>query len=174
VHGDTRAARPLLEQAAESGYAPAQYNLARLCEADDPAAAARWYRSAAADFAPAAEALARLAADTREPSVPGTPADGRTWLLAQPPSAYTIQVGAGPDPQALARLLEAHAGTLPSAWFAHHRDGADPYVAVVGSFADAAAAEAALAALPQALTRHRPWVRRIASLQAGLDTAAPP
>ncbi len=174
VHGDTRAAIPFLEQAATRGYAPAQYNLARLREADDPAAAAHWYRSAAPAFDPAGAALARLQAGTRHAG-PTDPADaGRAWLLAQPPSAYTIQVGAGPDPQALARLLEAHAGALPSAWFAHRREGGDPYVAVVGSFADPAAAEAALAALPEALTRHRPWVRRIGALQATLDAAAPP
>ena len=166
VHGDTRMAIPLLEQAATSGYAPAQYNLARLHEADDRAAAVRWYRRAAPDFAPAADALARLEADASTPTAPDPPANGRAWLLAQPSSAYTIQVGAGPDPQALARLLDADAGTLPSAWFAHRREGGDPYVAVVGSFADPAAAEAALAALPEALTRHRPWVRRIGSLQA--------
>ena len=178
THDDRHAAIPLLEQAAKSGYAPAQYNLARLHEAHDRAAAVHWYRRAAPDFAPAAEALARLEAETSGPtSGPGgaeTPTDGRAWLLAQPPSAYTIQVGAGPDPQALARLLDAHAGTLPSAWFAHRREGGDPYVAVVGSFADPAAAEAALATLPEALTRHRPWVRRIGGLQSTLDAAAPP
>lgn len=174
AHGDTRTALALLEQAARSGYAPAQYNLARLREADDPVAAARWYRRAAPDFAPAEDALARLESATGRAGLADTAEAGRAWLLAQPPSAYTIQVSAGPDPQALARLLAAHAGALPSAWFAHRRDGGDPYIAVVGSFADAAAAEAALAALPEALTRHRPWVRRIAGLQSALDAAAPP
>ncbi|MEQ8494593.1 MAG: SPOR domain-containing protein, partial [Gammaproteobacteria bacterium] len=207
--GARGSAIPLLRQAARAGYAPAQYNLARLLEPDDAVAATRWYAAAAPTFEPAASALATLerarddesstlsAEDASDSTVPaaddnddardanaahnatataadddGTsatpvgadPAAGRQWVLAQPPSSFTVQVGAGRDPEALARLLEAHAGDLPAAWFVHHRDSADPYSAVVGSFPDRATATAARDALPAALARNAPWVRGFAAL----------
>jgi TPR repeat protein len=220
--GPRGSAVTLLRQAARAGYAPAQYNLARLLEMDDAVAAARWYAAAAPTFEPAAAALATLerarddesstlsAEDASNSTVPaadddddardanaahsatsatttgaddnGTsatpvdagPAAGRQWVLAQPPSAFTVQVGAGRDPEALARLLEAHAGDLPAAWFVHHPDSTDPYSAVVGSFPDRTTATAARDALPAALARNAPWVRGFAALQAELQAAAPP
>ncbi|MGE0483261.1 MAG: SPOR domain-containing protein [Gammaproteobacteria bacterium] len=180
---DDARARSLLECAAQQGYAPAQYNLAHLLtqgETPDLTAARRWYGAAAPTFAPAAAALAALGDDTTTPandtmvlsSAAPAASSPRDWVLAQRDDAYTIQVAAGRDGAALARLLADHATNWPAAWFMHRPEAREPYSAVVGVFDNYAEAEQVLATLPGALTGNSPWIRRFEVLKRELRAAS--
>ena len=178
---DLAAARAWLECAASQGYAPAQFNLATLHaraadHADELASARRWYAAAAATFAPAALALAALpVTPTAAPpaAVAAAPLALRdhAWVMAQPASAYTVQVASGASAEVLEQLLhrELHEG---DAACVHERPAArQPYSAIVGVYADHSSAERASAALPASLRANHPWVRRYGSLQQALRDA---
>ncbi|MEX2481543.1 MAG: SPOR domain-containing protein [Gammaproteobacteria bacterium] len=183
-HGDHAAGRRWLEHAAQQGYAPAQFNLGRLLADTVPAehaAARRWFAAAAPTFAPAATALADLppagppASDTLTPAATQARSSGattaphdRAWVMAQPATAFTIQVGAGQDRGALARLVEHHAADYDSALFLHRPASREPYSAIVGVFSTPDSAAAALTTLPAALQSNAPWVRSFGALQREL------
>ncbi len=177
---DPPAARRWLECAANQGYAPAQFNLAVLYaraedNAEDQAAARRWYAAAAPNFAPAASALAAL------PQTP-TPAPDTTsatrvlrdldWVMAQSASAYTVQIASGPSASVLESLLlhELHDGD--AACIRERPTSRQPYSAIVGVYPDRASAERASLALPAALRAKTPWIRRYGALQQALHDAA--
>lgn len=183
---DPDRAEALLTTAARSGYVPAQHNLATLLlRAGREDEARPWLRAAAVTFEPSAQALAALPPATPEPAAGPAPAlpaadaipaaaapddtPGRVhdldWVLAQPPERYTLQVAAAAREAPLRRLLERHAGTLPSAAFMHRPGASEPLSAVLGSFDSLAGARAALSSLPDALGANAPWIRRFGTLQ---------
>lgn len=179
---DPAAARAWLECAASQGYAPAQFNLATLHaratdKADELASARRWYAAAAPTFAPAADALAALpvaatVAPTAAPAAAPLALRDHTWVMAQPASAYTVQIASGASAAVLEQLLlrELREG---DAACVHERPAArQPYSAIVGVYADRTSAERASAALPARLRANQPWVRRYGSLQQALRDAA--
>lgn len=179
---DTAAARAWLACAASQGYAPAQFNLATLHaraadKADELASARRWYAAAAPTFAPAALALAALpvtpmAAPLASLAAAPLALRDHSWVMAQPASAYTVQIASGASADVLEQLLrrELHEG---DAACVHERPAArQPYSAIIGVYADRTSAERASAALPARLRANHPWVRRYGSLQQALRDAA--
>ena len=179
---DTAAARVWLACAASQGYAPAQFNLATLHaraadQADELASARRWYAAAAPTFAPAALALAALpvtpmAAPLATLAAAPLALRDQAWVMAQPASAYTVQVASGASADVLEQLLlrELQEG---DAACVHERPAArQPYSAIIGVYADHTSAERASAALPARLRANHPWVRRYGSLQQALRDAA--
>lgn len=178
--GDEPAARRWLECAASQGYAPAQFNLATLYARAPPAAenldnARRWYAAAAPTFAPAASALATLpdAPAAATPSVRGSTLMLRdyAWVMAQPGTAYTIQVASGSSAAVLEAMLKRELASGDAACVHEHPDARQAYSAIVGVFADRDNAERARAALPASLRVNNPWVRRLGSLQQSLRAA---
>lgn len=169
-------------RAALQGLVQAQYNLGTLylrglgVEADRNQAV-WWYRQAAAQgSARARQALAVLERQSDGSTADGdlrqapagmpviAPVRGMDWLARQPSDHYTVQVFASRDPDAVARLLRTLRLAQPVAVYPFRRGGRDWQGVVVGSFGDHRAAEQAMAALPDALQRGGPWVRRIGDL----------
>ncbi len=168
-------ARVLLECAARQGYAPAQFNLATLLARgaggppDVPRARAL-YAAAAADFPPAAAALESLPA-TRASTPEALALHDADWLLAQPASAYTVQVAAGANAEVLQALLRDAGLTGDAACVLEHPDARQAWSALVGVHAERDAAERALTALPAALRANAPWVRRLSAVHKALRAA---
>jgi TPR repeat protein len=174
-----------LNCAARRGYAPAQYNLARWhLDRQRPDLARTWFEAAAVTFEPAARALesvpARAPVPIAAPAVSPAPAAsppspgeirGVDWVNAQPDTYYTLQVAASRTGAALKRLLSRHARGGESAYFLHRPRAREPFSAVVGSYADYAAAERGLADLSPALVANAPWIRRFGILQRELERA---
>ena len=88
------------------------------------------------------------------------------WVRAQPGSSYTVQLLGGPDRRAIDRFASDHSVDGDLAVYRSHRNGADWYSVVLGSFQDRASAEQAKDALPPALRRAGPWVRTFGEIQA--------
>jgi septal ring-binding cell division protein DamX len=178
---DEPAARRWLECAAQQGYAPAQFNLARLYaraseHAEDQDAARRWYAAAAPTFAPAAAALAalpRLPAPDAKPDIPATPLTlhDQAWVMAQPATAYTVQIASGASADVLENLLRRELHEGDAACVAEHPGSRQAYSAIIGVYPDRVSAERASGKLPVALRTNTPWVRRYSSLQQALRDA---
>ncbi len=178
---DTTAARPWLECAASQGYAPAQFNLATLHarvadNAEELASARRWYAAAAPTFAPAARALAALPlaptlASTAAPTATPFALRDQGWVMAQPASAYTVQIASGTSAEVLEQLLRRELPAGDAACVHERPTARQPYSAIIGVYADRASAERASAALPASLRANMPWVRRYGSLQQALRDA---
>ncbi len=96
---------------------------------------------------------------------------GVVWIWTQEPSHYTIQLLAGPDPDALRRTAQRHR-LEPAAVLPRHTADRLQYILISGTFADAAQARAALAALPGELAGSHPWIRSVGGLQEELANAA--
>ena len=179
---DERTARRWLQCAAAQGYAPAQYNLATLLaraatDNEELAAARRWYAAAAATFAPAASALAALPAsaalhklEERGPAVLSL--RDQTWVMAQPETAYTVQIASGASAETLVALLQNQIHDVDAACVRERPTSRQPYSAIVGVYADRASANRALGDLPAALRANQPWIRRFGTLQRALREAA--
>ncbi len=93
--------------------------------------------------------------------------DASAELLAQPANHYTVQLAAmssGTDvAQYLAQLDTPDLSVAPI-----DQDWERMYVLLLGTFDSFSAAEAASAALPDALSQFEPWIRRLGPLQAAI------
>lgn len=189
------AATRWLECASRQGYAPAQYNLAKLYLAATapgpaPEKALQWLNQAAPSFNLAANLLAQLelvTVHTTESSTP-TPAASASaiptvvesseeisakihdlaWVETQSPAHYTVQVASGTGAAAMKRMLRDHAANVDSAYFLHRPAASEPYTAVIGAYGSYADAVNALSALPAFFQRNTPWIRRFGTLQKEL------
>ena len=177
-HDNAERAEAGLKCAAANGYALAQFNLAKLYVLNARTDLARpWFEAAALTFAPAARALASLPTPPPLPLAPPPPAGaihGLEWVKAQPDGYFTLQVAAGRSPTALEYMLQQHVRVNESAYFLHRPNAQEPFSAVVGSYADYAAAERDLATLPDALQANAPWIRRFGVLHRELRQRARP
>lgn len=88
------------------------------------------------------------------------------WLLSQPDGGYSIQLLAAFDRDALRRYLRQNSIEDQAFVLEGKRNGRPWYIATVGYFSTRTAANAALAQLPEAVQRARPWPRTIAELRA--------
>jgi septal ring-binding cell division protein DamX len=91
-------------------------------------------------------------------------------LLADPQqNGYVLQLATGPQPQVLLDRLQRH-GLQQPVWVLERYYPPGTRVPVwavfVGHYPDRASAQAALAALPEALRRDGPQVRSLAALRA--------
>lgn len=104
--------------------------------------------------APAAPAARSAAAGFRDSA----------WLKARDPRRYTVQlVGAGTE-QAVRDHLNGYDVRGDIAQLVTRRDGKPWHVLFWGDFADRAAAERAVAALPVPLKKVAPWIRSYADV----------
>lgn len=166
-----------LQCAARAGYAPAQYNLARVYARDghDFARARLWYQASAVTFAPALTALAALPSEVLaagavpRPDAAPLVVHDQHWVMQQPAAYYTVQVATANTSAALERWLETTLADGDAAWFRGSSKAREPYCAIVGVFAERATAARAAAALPAPLRVNSPWIRRFADLQQELE-----
>lgn len=103
-----------------------------------------------------------------EPAPAGGAAKRATWIRAQNPQHYTVQLSASKSEQSILSFVQKHNLGAQAAYAKTNRQGEDWYVAVYGSYPNRQKAKQALAALPQALRKSSPWVRKIDDLQRAL------
>lgn len=168
-------------RAAENGHPQAQRLFSMT---DSPASQARADTSqAGAATAPAstesasptatAAAAATVAASSSAPPSPPAPvaetaaggASNESWLLAQNPDAYTLQLLATNNKEQLRAFLDKHTFSEPIAYFAFQRDGKQWYAAVHGAYPEKAQAQNAVAALPPDVGKNPPWIRQFGGIQ---------
>ena len=187
---DAMAAQRWLQCAAAQGYGPAQFNLATLLARaantdEELAAARRWYGAAAPTFAPAASALAALPAHVATPKTATSQVTPQVttlatalslrdhaWVMAQPASAYTVQVASGASAEVLVALLQSQLRGADAACVRERPASRQPFSAIVGTYPDRGSASRALADLPASLRANQPWLRRFSTLQQALREAA--
>lgn len=171
-------------RSAEQGFALAQFNLGTAIYFGrgvpaDPTEGLEWYRKAAAQGHPLAQnalaenpgagpAPARAASPIAHPAPAAPPdeaPDCMTWLEAQPPGAFTIQLLASPwldKAQAVARQLPAdHRATVCS----YDRDGQRWHVVLYGSFDGPQQARTAHEQMPVEFQAESPWIRKLAGVK---------
>jgi TPR repeat protein len=172
-------------RAAENGHAQAQRlfsmtdSPANQVQASTPAPAADTPTPSTGSAAPAVAAAATAgAAASTPPASPSSPsasaaADGATsesWLLAQNPDDYTLQLLATHDENLMRTYLEKHRFTEPVAYFAFQRDGKQWYAAVYGAFSAKSQAQNAVATLPPEVGKNPPWIRQFGGIHRLIKT----
>lgn len=95
-------------------------------------------------------------------------ATGKTWVLAQNPERYTVQLLSSRDEAAVTRFLAEHRLGKTATYYRFQRDGKTWYSVITGSFADRAAAEAEAKRLSGRIRGLKPWVRSFADLRRSL------
>ncbi|GMQ95955.1 MAG: hypothetical protein BMS9Abin14_437 [Gammaproteobacteria bacterium] len=123
-----------------------------------PAAAAATATSAAASAGSASAATPTA----------GTPAGGKSaesWLLAQNPQDYTLQLLATQSEDLMRAYLDKNQFTEPVVYFAFQRDGKQWYAAVYGAYPGKPQAKSAVATLPPAASKNPPWIRQFGGIQ---------
>ena len=100
-------------------------------------------------------------------SAPG-PIRTATWLRAQPPGNFTIQLIGTHDAHAMDQFIERTRIGPAGAWFRTTHQNKPWYVVVYGSYSTQAKAQAAAAALPPTIVVTKPWVRSLSNVVAGL------
>ena len=160
-------------RAAENGHAQAQ----RLFSMTDtppsevqasaaPPAAAQAETSPSP--APAAVAVASTAPTNNTPPAATTTAtsgDGESWLLAQRPEDYTLQLLATNNEDLMRAYLDKHEFSERVAYFAFQRDGKRWYAAVHGAYPGKSEAQNAVAKLPPEVGKNPPWIRQFSGIQ---------
>ncbi len=90
------------------------------------------------------------------------------WLMAQTPTAFTLQLLGTSKRQALLAFMGRHELQGQAAYFTSEHAGQPWYTLVYGIYQDRASAQAALATLPSALRSLHPWIRSLSSIQASI------
>lgn len=124
--------------------------------------------------APSPERSAPAAAQKSPPVQPAhLPTDvlDGDWLLARPPSHFTLQLIGVRSPDSLRGYLRDHAIPAPVAYFRTRLKGSDWYVLVQGDYPSMDSARAAAAALPAAVRKDKPWPRRFTNIHADIRKA---
>ena len=142
-----------------STQAPATASQTAASQSPAPAAPAK------AGAAAASAAAASAASASTTPAAAGTAGDGQSWLLAQRPEDYTLQLLATLDEDLMRAYLDKHQFTERVAYFAFQRDGKRWYAAVYGAYAGKSQAQNAVATLPPEVGKNPPWIRQFASIQ---------
>jgi hypothetical protein len=109
-------------------------------------------------------------AGSQDGRAPGSFLWDETWIRAQDPIRYTIQVIALSSRQRLEDLVRGFEEAGPFAFYVVQKSSKPLYVLVQGSYPDAKAARAAGARIPAAIQRQDElWVRRFDGVQASLE-----
>lgn len=93
------------------------------------------------------------------------------WLQQRAPTHYTLQLLGVRSEDSLRGYLDRHAPPDPVAYFRTDYKGGDWYVLVQGDYPSMAAARAAVAGLPAAIRKAKPWPRSFASVHADIEKA---
>lgn len=87
------------------------------------------------------------------------------WLNEQDPQKYTIQLASSRYEKSIAKYYEDNNLSGKGGYYRYSRDGVDRYALIYGVYETVAAANTAIANLPEELRKKTPWVRKIQSLQ---------
>jgi len=93
---------------------------------------------------------------------------GAEWLLAQPPSSYTLQLIILSSRERVLAFVARHEDRAAFASFKLQRDGNLLHVLVHGVYRDRAAAEAAAGVLEGPAGELDPWIRPMSQIQAAI------
>ncbi|MCU0990753.1 MAG: SPOR domain-containing protein [Xanthomonadales bacterium] len=111
----------------------------------------------------------RSAADTQSREQ-GSLLQDESWIRAQDPQRYTIQVIALSSLPRLEALVRGFEDAGPFAWFAVQKSSKPLYVLLQGSYPDAKSARAAGAHIPAAIqNQDELWIRRFDGVQGSLE-----
>ena len=121
---------------------------------------------AAATPSPPPGVAAPAAHDTPRAAAPAAPSPGAAPARTGAAGGYTVQLASGSDEAASHDFVARHGLGDRAVVVPNEVDGERRYAVVLGRYADAAEAGAALAGLPEPLRRAGPFVRRFASLKA--------
>ncbi|MBU0564227.1 MAG: AAA family ATPase [Gammaproteobacteria bacterium] len=113
--------------------------------------------------APASPQVRPNAAERAPAAATASGSTNSSWYASQPGSNYLVQIlGTRVEKNAQA-IVQQHGGNYR--YFAKVHEGKPLYVVTYGSFANRAAAVAAVKTLPVSLQAGKPWVRNLASVQ---------
>jgi len=163
-------------RAAENGHAQAQrlFSMtdapASEAQASAPAAAGQAEASPSPAPAAAVAAASAAAASSTPPAAPTTTTtdDGESWLLAQRPEDYTMQLLATHDEKLMRAYLDKHTFAEKVAYFAFQRDGKRWFAAVHGAYPGKSEAQSAVANLPPDVGKNPPWIRQFSGIQKAI------
>ena len=176
-------------KAAERGLMQAQFNLGNLyyyglTGEKNPVTARKWLTLAAKQGSPhAKESLARLDAEEAQttslsPQLIGPDTTPRTstdtlrreaWILAQPPSHYTIQILSISSESAVREYLKKHGLSANAAYLETPSQEASVFKVVYGSYPSRDLANKAIATLPRTSSSSAPWIRTFAQVHKLVD-----
>lgn len=105
-----------------------------------------------------------------EDTAPGDGVKSVDWLLRQDPAAYTIQLLSTSDKAALLSFIRRHQLKRELAYFETSREDRQWYSLVYGIFSSPGNARTAAEKLPPSLRDQRPWIRKVADVQAVIAT----
>lgn len=105
-----------------------------------------------------------------EDTLPADGVRGADWLLRQDPAAYTIQLLSTSDKSALLSFIRRHRLKRELAYFETSREDTQWYSLVYGVFSSPGNARTAAEKLPPSLRDQRPWIRKVADVQAVIAT----
>ncbi len=187
------------QNAAEQGFTQAQYNLGSLYYyglgvKEDWIEARKWYELAAANGSEEAKQALhgmrgeqQLAEATSEPDrsdvpTPYQPTAGtrknkpvsesdEQWLLSRPSRRYTIQIYLHDNEAAVLAYINKHDLQNRAAYHRKFVDGKLLYAVVYGDYEESSAAMDAIQELPDAIQRHKPWVRSYAQVHTAIRRA---
>lgn len=111
------------------------------------------------------------AADKPAAAPTGSDPDGlrdHTWIAAQKPESYTIQLFSTSSEGALRSFVRRHR-IADLAWFQSNSGDRTWYSLIHGAFASVDEARAAAERLPAVLRAQKPWIRKMSDVQALLD-----
>ncbi len=97
-----------------------------------------------------------------------TSLEGTSWLLAQDPRFFTLQLVAAQDKQAVLDYICTHNLHDKVAYFQHLRDGRRWFSVVHGVFATRSHAKKAIVRLPRAVQKTRPWIRQFDAIHRSI------
>lgn len=165
VAKDPQQALEWYQKAADQGLAQARERLAALKsatpEATPPTAATA--EAEKISVASTADSASVEASATNGTST--TPLRDESWITAQDPKNYTLQIATGTDERAVNRLLKRDNLGGDRAFFRSEKNGRTRFTAIVGSFTDYQSARTALNNLPSDLQKNNPWIRRFDAIQ---------
>ena len=87
------------------------------------------------------------------------------WLNKQEPNRYTIQLSSSRNEKSIVKFYDDNNLRGKGGYYHYIRNGVDHYALVSGVYNTVAAANEAIAQLPEKLRKKTPWVRKIKSLQ---------
>ncbi len=124
-----------------------------------------------ADIQKTLEKQAVVAPPTRISKNPTPPSSGdkttsAAWIWSQDPSHYTLQLLGGQTEAGIRRFIQQHKLSGKAVYYRTTRNQRPWFVLIYHSYADRAAARAAISSLPPALRKTQPWARSFASIHA--------
>ncbi|HED39827.1 MAG TPA: outer membrane protein assembly factor BamD [Chromatiales bacterium] len=145
------------------------YQMLELSDATEPPAAVAQTPTTTSGPEQPAATITQPSATADNMMPPSNTIRETSWVIAQPPERFTIQL-LGTENEALLRHQIKSNGLLNEvAYYKKLREGAPWYSLIYGSYHSREAATAAAQALPPALRKGKPWIRKIGDIQASLS-----